>query len=240
MSVWTSPTSTSIGSKIMTDDLDTLLRTDPLSEAEKITGVSYKEDDSTAALGMLMAMDNSSRREKELLARGDTLFSNDLDRYISIIEDYGFEQLLDLPFEGKSYSGEPAPKEHFFVYWHPEGLLLVFDTHQTTNVNSATVYYNWEPNDPRDDDWWKLISSGGFRGDCWIGNHDAREALVHHMDALKAEGKFLNSWDSAPFIWLLHYMDTKNEDYDYKAINKERIAMLPEEIQKAIRHGEKS
>lgn len=225
--------------KIMTD-LDTLLRTDPLEEAERITGVSYKENESTVALGLLLTMDNSKRKEKELLSRGDTTFSNELDRYISIIEDYGFEQLLNLPFEGQSYSGEPAPKERFFIYWHPEGLLLSFDTFETTKVNSAKVQYNWKPNDGDAGNWWKLTSSGGVRGDCWVGDHDAREALIHHMDALKAEGKFLNPWKEAPFMWLLHYMDTKYEGYDYDAINKERIAMLPEEIQKAIRQGEKS
>ena len=29
-------------------------------------------------------------------------------------------------------------------------------------------------------------------------------------------------------MWLLHYMDTRDKDYDYVAITKERIAMLPQ------------
>lgn len=218
-------------------DLDTLLRADPLAEAEEITGISYKEDDATIALGLVLNMDISERKKKALEARGDTLFSNDLERYISIIENYGFERVLEIPFEGKSYCTGPAPKEQFFVYWHPEGLLLAFDTHQTTKVNGATVRYNWKPDGELD---WKLISSGSFHGDYWVGDHDAREALIHHMDALKAEGKFLNPWRKAPFMWLLHYMDSKVEGYDYESINKERIAMLPKKIQEAIKHGEKS
>lgn len=73
----------------------------------------------------------------------------------------------------------------------------------------------------------------------YVGNHDGREALRLHIRQLRKHGSFLPQWVSCDFLWLLHYMDTKRDDYDYKAINKERVAMLPKHIQKAINYGER-
>lgn len=74
----------------------------------------------------------------------------------------------------------------------------------------------------------------------WSGNHDCREALRFNISQLKKHGTFIPSWVQAPFLWLLHYRDTKDEEYDYKALNKERIALLPLHVQAAINYGEKN
>ena len=34
-------------------------------------------------------------------------------------------------------------------------------------------------------------------------------------------------WKERPWLWLLNYMDSKEEGYDYNAINEQRIAALP-------------
>lgn len=43
----------------MSKNLDELLNYDGLHEAEKLTGNSYKEDDSTSALGLLLSIQNN-------------------------------------------------------------------------------------------------------------------------------------------------------------------------------------
>jgi len=66
-----------------------------------------------------------------------------------------------------------------------------------------------------------------------IGGGDCREALKYNIEQLELNGSFVKPWVERPFLWLLHYMDTKVEGYRYEKINAERIAMLPEEVRVA-------
>jgi hypothetical protein len=44
----------------------------------------------------------------------------------------------------------------------------------------------------------------------------------------------MKKWIRQPFLWLLHYGDTKVAGYDFDEINQQRIAMFPTEVQEAI------
>ena len=67
----------------------------------------------------------------------------------------------------------------------------------------------------------------------WIGDHDAREALVLNLTRLERNGKFI-AWVRPPFVWALHHQDTNTKDYDFGAITLERMKKLPEYVQNAI------
>lgn len=207
-----------------------VLHTDPLGMAEEMTGISYKEDEDTQWIGFGVLQQKSKILELELAARGDTVFSNSLDRYESIIKDYGFELALDVPFTDPYDSAD----EHLFVYWHPYGLLLKFDTYQGVRVNGGKVQYCWKPADPDARETWKLTSSGSYSNGVWVGDHDCREALIFNLENLRKNGDFLNPWPTLPFMWLLHHGDTKVEGYDYEAITNERISFLTEHVRKGM------
>jgi len=68
----------------------------------------------------------------------------------------------------------------------------------------------------------------------WSGHHDCREAIKFNINQLLENGKFVNKWQEPPFLWLLNYMDTKVDGYDYKEITKERLNKLPKYITKLI------
>lgn len=215
-----------------TDELTELLHSDGLAMAEKITGKSYKEDEGTQGLGFLFHMDINQRKRELLESRDDTTFSNTLNRYQRIITQYGFREVLHLPFEG-NYG-----PDDFYVYWHDDGLLLSFDTFTWSSdkeqtVNGGKVRYNWRPNEGLENRW-ELTSSGHFQDSVWSGDHDCREALIFNLEQLRANGEFINPWVDTPWLWMLHYMDTKIEGYDHKAITAERVAMLPDEVRRAI------
>jgi len=207
-----------------------VLHTDPLGIAEELTGVSYKEDEGTQWLGFGIMQEKNKIVERELKERGDTVFSNDLDRYQQIITDYGFELALEVPFTAQYDNAE----ERMFIYWHPYGLLLKFDTYQGVRVNGGKVQYCWKPADPDARETWKLTSSGGYYGGVWVGDHDCREALIFNLENLRTHGEFVNPWPSLPFMWLLHHGDTKVENYDYVGITSERISMLPEHVREGM------
>ena len=68
----------------------------------------------------------------------------------------------------------------------------------------------------------------------WVGDYNGREGLFLHIRRLEANGKLVAPWPDVPWLWALHHMDTKTKDYDYRAINLERLGQLPDFVKKAI------
>jgi hypothetical protein len=219
---------------------DQLLTFDPLDAAEQVTGHSYKCDEGTGLIGLLLAMRHGEIKNQHLTELDDTTLSNDLDRYTRIITELGFELVLDVPFDAPGWNADdPVRPEHLFIYAHRDGLLLSFDTYDSVRVNGGKVYYCWKPNP--DIDRWNCTSSGGMYKDedgstYWAGDHDCREALRHNLQKLRDNGTFLPQWpiSNGIFLWLLHYQDTKSKDYDHKAITESRLAMLPDWVRLMI------
>ena len=206
--------------------LEQALSFDMLAEAEKITGRSYKDDDSTTWLGMALGMHNGVEKRALLEANNDTHSSQPLAEWIAVVKSMGFHLLHEQEV--------PGTADKFRMWWKP-GLLLVSDSYRGDKVvNGAKVYFNYRG--PRGS---MYRCSSGWAGeqdgvDVWEGSYDAREGLRFALERMEAAGEFLPVWVKAPFLWLLHYADSKAEGYDYKAINAQRIALLPEEVRAAI------
>jgi len=227
------------------DNLDEYLRFDSLSEAEKLTGKSYKEDENTGFLGMALMIENNKKKNAILDDMGDSKFSNTVDDYLKIATEFGFEIIMNEPF-----TTQEGINENLYILWHNEfSILLKFDSHTyaddgswakagkevpSPNVNGGNFYYNIKLSKSARN----VTSNGSFNetDGCyiWSGHHDCREGLKHHINNLSENGEFLSQWAYRPFLWLLHHADTKNEGYDYKKINEERIAKLPQHVIDAI------
>lgn len=211
------------------------LNYDPLSEAERITGSSYKDDESTAFLGMALSFENSRLKNEILKVTKDTCSSNTVDQDIAVIEDMGFQLLQSAPFT--SVSGGVTSEEKWFIYWK-EGILVFFDTfHGGTNGGHA--YFNLLMH-PNEDDRYSLQGfSGGYtRAEdgsiVAVGSIDIREGFRYKIQSMSERGSFITKWVDQPFLWLLHHMEPKVHNYNYQLINGERIALLPAEVQNAI------
>ena len=230
------------------EELQSILDTDPLDLAEKLTGKSYKTDKETELLGLGMHITHVQFRKQILESIGDTTFSNTLERYLRIIGGMGFEEALKIPFKGSGYSENDPIDEVFYIFIHrTKGLMLYFDTFGGDSVNGSHLLFAWKPIDGKE---YSVHYSGGWesesdpkwrhnpkyeeRGmpeDSYIpGSIDAREAFKHQVKQLDNNGTLLVPWPKydGRFMWLLHYMDTKEEGYDYKTISAERIAMMPQ------------
>lgn len=223
------------------NDTDQILNVDPFQQAENISGHSYKDCEQTALLGILLTMQNSQNKNQHLMKLDDTTFNNDLDRYLRIVNELGFEKVLELPFVAeRHFKDEPPRNECMFMFAHRElGIILKFDTYDSVRVNGGNFYYCWVATDVKERS--RCTSSGSYRPQddgtmYWAGHHDCREALRHNINKLKSKGTFLPKWpaDHDIFIWFLHHGDTQQEGYCYKEINAERIAMLPEWVREII------
>ena len=221
------------------DPIAEALRYDPLDTAEKLTGKNYKDYDGTTALGMLLGVQNAERKETLLRANNDTHNGITYKDAYELALSLGFEDALYLEFEGNAWGDEPNPIEQFRIMWHPDGLLLKLESYQRECVNMIKVFFNIDTSANPNGLWDSGVQYSGGRGngtnpDVLAGDVDVREGLRWNMEALKKSGTLLSKWSSDPFLWLLHYMDTKDKDYDYKAINAERIALLPQHVREAI------
>lgn len=223
-------------STMTTDPFDAMLKMDPLAEAEKITGNSYKEDSATARLGFGMHLRHRQQVREELTLRGDTHYGSSWADTLRIFADLGFEVVHEHQFAG-SYADRI---ETFIVLWREDGVLAKAETFGSTGRNTADVFYNWRPNDDVQSTW-EYTSSGGLHGPSydrgeklWIGNHDVREAMRHKLSRLESNGRFVTPWVERPFLWLLDYSQSKVKDYDYRVITEQVITTLPEHIRTAI------
>lgn len=209
---------------------------DPLSHAEKITGQSYKTSKATSDIGFALHLDHSETKRQILALAKDVYFGMPLDEYLETIKSCGFEQVLciDIPSTKDSYGSNG---DKYYIFWC-DGLLLAFDTYSNhTCVNGGNLLFQWKPNTAADSSKLPPCSrSMGKETDSFAIGEDCREGLAHFIAMAKQHGTILAKWNHAPFLWLLHYMDTKVGGYDYKAINKTRIGMLPPHVRDAIKY----
>lgn len=237
----------------MTDDpindaIERALKRNGLREAEELTGESYKESKRTESLGFALHVDASEQQEAILSFAGDLYWGMPFDRFLLSVHKGGFEEVLNLPFEGEHK--DRTSSETFKVFWHPDGLLLVCDSYEglleEQVINKGDVYYNWEPNP--DTPPFQYTATGGFTEDgIWIGNHHYI-AMLYRMQNLRKHGEFVLPWVKRPFFWLTHWMDERcipvpkpstAEDWKKNSkwrdeLTEQRIQMLPAHVKEAL------
>ena len=214
--------------------VNALLKADPLTEAEEITGESYKTSKATMALGFLKMQELHRDKDALLGSNKDTVLSMKTEEWEALIKKMGFNELLTIPFE----SGKQ--KEKLVICWLEPGILLCYDTCGLVYRNASSIYYCWKPDEDTEKTGktYEVISSGTWTEDGVIlGSHDAREALRFKLYKLFTYGTLITPWPKKPFLWLLHHGDTKDKNYDYEAINAERLAMLPKKVVDVIFNG---
>ena len=127
--------------KNISEKIATTLAYDGLHEAEKVTGVSYKDDCFTSILGMYSMIQNNKLKNCLLSAAGDTTLIELSETYLYKVTSFGFEMLLDIPFKTDKIGH--ATDEHLYIMFHREfSILLKWDTYHDYR-NSATMYYNF-------------------------------------------------------------------------------------------------
>jgi hypothetical protein len=134
------------------------------------------------------------------------------------------------------FNWKPKYKEDGSQLYYPMNTSGGFNIKDTTGqVSYSELYPNYEKTtNPEVLERERLWNEKFKREAVWSGYFDGREAVRYHLGLMETNGDFLPTWEFKPFIWFLHYADTKVPGYDYEQINKERIAMLPEHVRNAI------
>jgi len=246
----------------MNNELNTKIRRilsyDAMQEAERFTGKDSSTSEETMNLGLLLHLRSVKTKRNLLKTLNDTFVGISKGEYKMRVSDFGFKELLRLDF----FSLSSKEVESFYIMWK-DGILMCYDTFMG-KINSAHIYFNYLQHfnlktifdsgvlDHVSGSWRhheNVWLSDHFREQYgfyygWnknaddrfvkIGSLDCREGLLFHIKNMLEYGEFLQTWIERPFLWLLHHMDTKNPNYDYNKINKERISLLPKEVINAI------
>lgn len=111
--------------KTIKQQIENELKFDGLSEAEKLTGKSYKEDKLTESLGFLNHIQHGTRMRNLMMAVDDTMFSESESEYYRKVVEFGFKTLVKIPF----YSTSSKQEENFYIMFHYDySILLCWDT----------------------------------------------------------------------------------------------------------------
>ncbi len=144
------------------EDIAAALRFDPLGEAERLTGESYKEDQFTSDLGLLLALEHNARKARLLTDTNDSYFSMDFIPTLDLYANLGFTEVYREEFAGNNENTET-----YVILWHPDGILATCESYASTSRNSTKVYYNYRHNGVGYPGY-GLTSSGSMHGDVWL------------------------------------------------------------------------
>jgi hypothetical protein len=212
------------------------LQQDPLAEAEKIVGESYKTNKTALAIGFDLQARKGAAVKQMLQSGNDTYFGCPLDYFEQVLADIGAERVLQVPFHSERWGYDDT-----LNVWWGDGILYEYDTYNGS-VNGGKFYYNWRPQVGITDRW-ECTSSGHMtKSGVWIGDHDIREAVKLTIRRFKERGELLTKWEECPRLWLLHYEDEhqiSGQDWNvrsafYDKVCHERMAMLPENVRQAM------
>lgn len=212
------------------DDLSSMLQFDALRAAEELTGQSYKDDEATSDLGLLLHIAHGARKRQVLDAQGDTSYGSEWPYFELVASTAGYQSIWRRDFRDGGHPEQQA------AYWHEAGLLLVANSYRG-NCNDAKICFNLV----RHERPLLLGYSGRTTADgVLIGDIDGREALRYKTAQLLAAGRLVTPWVERPFLWLTDYVETRRiyqDDRGVKQIEEltaQRIAEWPAAVQKAI------
>lgn len=232
-----------------------LLNFDTFLEAERITGRSYIEFNVEEQMFALALHAKHSEAKREMLKiNNDTHFSMKWVEFKHLMRVNGYKLGLSYKFDNEGNKNEAA------LFYNNEGI-VIWSTSYFDSLNEAKLYaqigfegeikYVTKTNKFWEKTYQELVmtpellsareSLGGFSHDAFMnigkGIHislDCREGMFYRLNEVKKHFTFYKEWTSSPFLWLLDFSETKNDNYDLKKINREKILKCTPEALKIM------
>ena len=186
---------------------DKLLHFDSLSEAEKITGKSYKEDSDTTWMGMALLQQNNKIKHEILESQDDVCWGCKIDNYIRILTDLGFVKISEESFNGTGWDDKDIVEEKCYVYWQPsKSILSWFESFNKTDLNTSHWYFAYKPNSVQ------LFYDVGIH--CSGGWYTGLENPTEKPSLPESEWIYMGNWDAllGHLLWKCARKQKKGED----------------------------
>jgi len=174
-----------------------------------------------------------AEKNKEILnVTGNTCNTILWQDFIEETKKYGF----DIVFINE-FGGESVTEQEIIGFHKSKGLLLYAESYGGKEVNTAEIYGEVISSIGRlkeeqmkliKDILFERIDSGNFH--IYI---NAKEEFAPQIDALSRIFGFSKDWSSVPRLWLVNYMEIRNNE-DHSKIVRGKIEGCVEEVQKII------
>ena len=229
------------------NNIDELLRYDPIAEAEKITRKGHWSNfsDEDNMLALLLNMKHVENKEKVLKGNKDTYFSVSWNYLIEVLFDNGFKIGTEWEFIDDQYN--EAHKEKAGIYYREDGVVVFAESYgDGTSVNSGKCFYELEMKDDVDKrEFFSLIHTGSRYEENKLENQlDIREGLIYELNKAATYGNFIKTWTNRNHLWILDYMESHkridhNAKYEvwnkqYREVTNEHISKCPKELQDIV------
>ena len=229
------------------NDIDRLLKYDPIAEAERISGKghwsNFSEEDKMFAL--LLNMHHAENKERALKSDKDTYFSMSWDYLMEVLSENGFKIGTEWEFIDDQYN--QIYKEKAGIYYREDGVVVFAESiGDRKRVNSGKCFYELEMKEGVDSrDFYNLVHTGCCYGENKLENQlDIREGLIHELDKATMYGNFIRTWEHRRSLWVLDYMEShKRIDHDaryevwnkqYNEVTMEHISKCPKGLQEIV------
>lgn len=223
----------------MNENTKIILNADSVAVTEDLLGKHHEnwdpQTDGKVALGILNAINKI--KENHLKSINDTHFGITWLEFVKIVKAYGFKCGYCQKFIGTGWSDKDVEEEEIIFFHEEKGLILHAESFNGKSVNSATVYGEIKIGDKLEENQYEALngcSHGGNGNGTMSFDVDVREGFRFHLDALCEAFEFSKSWSTLPFLWFLNYMDSKDENYDFEKITKQKINASTSEVKKII------
>lgn len=217
------------------NNIDELLRYDPIAEAEKITRKghwsNFSDEEMKASMGLVVL--HNKRTDNLLKQNHDTHFSMTWNEFEDILISNGFKNGYEEVFPYDDH------KEKEVMFYREDGLLIwATSFNNMKSVNGGTMYGEIILNDK--DNLKKMPScSGGFydiENNKQHFNTDVRKGLIYFISQMSQIGTFIPKWEEDnKFFWFLNYSSDEERNIDnYMEISKKKMNMFCDEAKKII------
>lgn len=180
-----------------------------------------------------MANDNGKIKTIEGKSIKDTDLLISWVDFIEIAKAYGFKSGYCHKFIGEFPKDTPIEEEEIIFFNEEKGLILYAESFNN-HMNSAIIYGEVKSKHKNSFDALNGCSFGSNKNGTIHFFVDVREGLRRHLDRLSDAFEFSKSWSETPFLWFLNYMDTKDENYNFKEITKKKIESSSPEVKHII------
>jgi len=125
------------------DAMKKILEFDPIDVAEKISGKSINENETTESFGIALAFGASQIKKKMLKQNEDLYMGISLVEMQEVLSKMGFERVFWRQFENSGR--EEVTIEYHFAFWHPtKFLFFTGESYGGNQINGAKVYGYWK------------------------------------------------------------------------------------------------
>jgi hypothetical protein len=208
-----------LGEDMNNEEIMKLLNYDPLYEAEKVTGKSYKEDEITSKVGFINMGCNNRKKETALKEIKDTYFNIPVQECVEIFQNYGYKSIYV-----DTHDGEYGLDIFYVMYNKDIYSIVTFDSFIGNKINSGEMYINVDfGSDENMKYLWKIPCSSSPLKSYKFGRSihlDIREGAITKLKSILTNGNPIknineNVWYWGVPYWINEKSEISRQEYVY-------------------------